>query len=168
MKANLDMGNNKIHNVTNDDNNNGVVNKGCVDQADKALQNKIDSEADKSYVDTKSDIKYVDGLTQLFHENNIAMENRIKKYVDESHITSSANLKDEFRYLMEDIDDSSSEINIVVTGITDLAESPHTFNKKTYDLLLTKIMKINMLQDKVLIFINFQKENIPFVLNFFL
>ena len=47
-------------------------------------------------------------------------------------------LKDEFRYLMEDIDDSSSEINIVVTGITDLAESPHTFNKKTYDLLLTK------------------------------
>ena len=93
MKANLDMGNNKIHNVTNDDNNNGVVNKGCVDQADKALQNKIDSEADKSYVDTKSDIKYVDGLTQLFHENNIAMENRIKKYVDESHITSSANFE---------------------------------------------------------------------------
>ena len=39
---------------------------------------------------------------------------------------------------MEDVDDSSSESNIRVTGITDLASSPHTFNKKAYDLLLFK------------------------------
>ena len=53
-----------------------------------------------------------------------------KKYVDESHITSSTNSKDEFRYLMKDADESSLEFNIAVTGITDLVKSPHTFNKK--------------------------------------
>ena len=37
---------------------------------------------------------------------------------------------------MVDVDNSSSESNIRVTGITDLAESLHTFNKKAYDLLL--------------------------------
>ena len=39
---------------------------------------------------------------------------------------------------MEDVDDSLSEIDIRVTGITDLASSPHSFNKKAYDLLLFK------------------------------
>ena len=39
---------------------------------------------------------------------------------------------------MEDVDESSSESDIVVTGITDLAESPHSFTKKAYDLLLFK------------------------------
>ena len=30
---------------------------------------------------------------------------------------------------MEDVDDSSSEANISVTGIIDLERSPHTYNK---------------------------------------
>ena len=37
MKTNLDMGNDIIHNVKNDINNDGVVNKGYVDQADNSL-----------------------------------------------------------------------------------------------------------------------------------
>ena len=40
-----------------------------------------------------------------------------KDYVNKSHITSSSNLKDEFRYLMEDVDESSSMHDITVTGI---------------------------------------------------
>ena len=39
---------------------------------------------------------------------------------------------------MSDIDDSSSESDIRVTGIIDLAESPLTFNKKAYNLSLSK------------------------------
>ena len=61
-----------------------------------------------------------------------------KKHVDESHITSSTDLKDEFGYLMEDVDESSSESDIKVTGMTDLTSSPHRFNKKAYGLLLFK------------------------------
>ena len=60
----------------------------------------------------------------------IKTKDKIKKYVDELHISSSTNLKDEFSYLMTDVDDSSSEANISATGIIDLANSPHTYNKK--------------------------------------
>ena len=76
------MGNNIIHNVKNDVNNDGVVNKGYVDQADNVLQNNIDQQlvdANKVFVrtqgllDTKSDKSYVDELTKLFHENDIIM-----------------------------------------------------------------------------------------------
>ena len=61
-----------------------------------------------------------------------------KDYVNKSHITSSSHLKDEFRYLMEDVDESSSVRNIIVTGINDLQKSPHLFNKKAYDLKIYK------------------------------
>ena len=48
---------------------------------------------------------------------------------------------------MGDVDDSSSESNIRVTGITDLAESPHTFNKKKLMIFYyLKMLKIDMLQ----------------------
>ena len=168
MKANLDMGNFKIHNVKNDDNEDGVVNKGYVDKADnnhvqmssilntEKLSNptpvnlnmsnnniinlkypKNNSDAsNRSYVD--NNIKNVDTKISNLVLDGIETEKRIKKYVDESHITSSTSFKDEFRYLMKDVDDSSSESDIRVTGIPDLAESPHTFNKKAYDLLLFK------------------------------
>ena len=44
---------------------------------------------------------------------------------------------------MEDVDESSSEMNITVTGIIDLDKSPHTFNKKVYSLLLGKNVQNN-------------------------
>ena len=44
--------------------------------------------------------------------------------------------KDTFRYLMEDIDESSSANNINVMGISDYPESPHQVNKKAYALEL--------------------------------
>ena len=107
----------------------------------------IDLKADKSYVDdniknvnTKIDnnIKNVNIKISNVIINSIKTEDKIKKYVDESHITSSTDLKNEFKYLMADIDDSSSEANISVTGIIDVANSPHMYNKKVYSLLLTK------------------------------
>ena len=64
--------------------------------------------------------------------------NAYKQYVDHSHISSSGQQRDAFRYLMEDTDDSSSENNIVVTGIVDFAASPHEINKKAYEFTLVK------------------------------
>ena len=63
---------------------------------------------------------------------------KLKDYVNESHITSTTQPKDEFRYLMEDVDESSSEYGIEVTGITGFSSSPHHFNKKAYDLKISK------------------------------
>ena len=61
------------------------------------------------------------------------MQNKIdlvNKKIHESHITSSTQKRDVFRYLMENDDESSSENNIQVLGIVDFAESPHQINKK--------------------------------------
>ena len=62
--------------------------------------------------------------------NTTALTNFISKQLNESHIRSSTNKKDAFRYLMEDADESSSENNIGVLGINDFPESPHQINKK--------------------------------------
>ena len=62
-----------------------------------------------------------------------------KKYVDESHISSSEHFrKNAFLYLMEDVDESSSENNISVTGIVSYPLSIHQMNKKAYQLTLNK------------------------------
>ena len=60
----------------------------------------------------------------------------VSQLIHESHITSSAQKRDAFRYLMEDTDESSSENNIEVLGINDFPDSPHQINKKAYSLKL--------------------------------
>ena len=55
-----------------------------------------------------------------------------KKYVDESHLPPSGQQTDPFRYLVEDIDESSNENNIVVSSIGRYGASPHQVNKNTY------------------------------------
>ena len=73
-----------------------------------------------------------------------------KSYVDEtlaqSHIDSS-NKKNAFKYLL-DADESSSENNIVVIGISDFAQSPHK-NKLAYKVGLQKNPNINDYQSKI-------------------
>ena len=64
------------------------------------------------------------------------LSNLVNQSIHESHITSSAQKKDAFRYLMEDTDGSSSENNINVLGINDFPESPHQVNKKASFLKL--------------------------------
>ena len=72
-----------------------------------------------------------------FMQNEItSMRDLASQIIHESHITSSTNKKDVFRYLMEDTDESSSENNIDVLGINDFPESPHQVNKKAYNLKL--------------------------------
>ena len=65
---------------------------------------------------------------------------------------------------MEDVDDSLSEANISVTGITDLPSSPHTYNKEVYSLLLTKDPQNIYNASRI----GFNLYKLPFVLNLFL
>ena len=69
-------------------------------------------------------------------ENEITdLRNLVTQKIHESQITSSGK-KDVFRYLMENDDESSSELNIQVLGIVDFSNSPHQINKKAYQLKL--------------------------------
>ena len=94
----------------------------------------------------------------------IKLTQEYKDSVSKSHITSSSHLKDEFRYLMEDVDESISMHDITVTGINDSPKSPHLFNKNAYDLQIYKIATCT-LGDLVLTCINFQEANTPFASN---
>ena len=55
----------------------------------------------------------------------------LNKKITKNTITATSHPKDEFRYLMEDPLQSSSESNTVVTGIVDFQQSPHKINKKS-------------------------------------
>ena len=69
-------------------------------------------------------------------ENKITdLRNLVTQKIHETQITSSGK-KDVFRYLMENDDESSSELNIQVLGIVDFPNSPHQINKKAYQLKL--------------------------------
>ena len=64
-------------------------------------------------------------------ENEITdLRNLVTQKIHESQIINSGQKKDAFRYLMENDDESSSELNIQVLGIVDFSNSPHQINKK--------------------------------------
>ena len=82
------------------------------------------------YRDSKSAVN-----VQLMENEITTLRNLVTQKIHESQITSSGK-KDVFRYLMENDDESSSELNIQVLGIVDFSNSPHQINKKAYQLKL--------------------------------
>ena len=73
-----------------------------------------------------------------------------KSYVDETLAQSqidSSNKKNAFKYLF-DVDESSSENNVVVIGISDFSQSPHK-NKQAYKVGLLKNPGSNDYQSKI-------------------
>ena len=73
----------------------------------------------------------------------------LNKKITKNTITATSHPKDEFRYLMEDVHESSSESNIVVTGIVDFQQSPHKINKKAYALKINKRSSDNMFLGRI-------------------
>ena len=73
----------------------------------------------------------------------------LNKKITKNTIATTSHPKDEFRYLMEDVDESSSETNIVVTGIVDFQQSPHKINKKAYALKINKRSSDNMFLGRI-------------------
>ena len=73
----------------------------------------------------------------------------LNKKITKNTIAATSHPKDEFRYLMEDVNESSSETNIVVTGIVDFQQSPHKINKKAYALKINKRSSDNMFLGRI-------------------
>ena len=53
-----------------------------------------------------------------------------KEYVDRAFISPSGSMKNVFQYIMNDVNETSSEFGITVLGILDFPQSPHLLNKK--------------------------------------
>ena len=110
---------------------------GPLDMGTKSISNlptpKTPSEAtSKQYVDRQLNLKVGNVVADM-----IETEVRLKKYVDDSHNTTDLP-KDSFRYLMEEVDESSSESGITETAIVDFPNSPHLYNKKAYAFKVAK------------------------------
>ena len=110
---------------------------GPLDMGTKSISNlptpTTSSEAtSKQYVDGQLNLKLGSVVADM-----IETEVRLKKYVDDSHNTAGRP-KDSFRYLMEEVDESSSESGITETEIVDFPNSPHLYNKKASDFKVPK------------------------------
>ena len=73
-------------------------------------------------------------ITGLTNPPNSDDEAANKKYVDENisknNIKPSHTPKNVFQYLMDDVNQWSTEYNVKVGVINDLPESPHSWDKK--------------------------------------
>ena len=71
-------------------------------------------------------------------EPTSAKDAATKDFVEKSHVSQSGLQKNVFLYQMTDVNESSSESNITVTGIKDFENTPHTLFKKAYHFTIGK------------------------------
>ena len=96
---------------------------------------KTSSEAtSKQNLDRNLNIKIVSVAEEL-----IKTEADLKKYVNESHISSTLRPRNVFDYIMADVNESSSEERMMVHKIGSYANSPHKINKQVYYISLSKM-----------------------------
>ena len=146
LLSTLNTNNKKIINVGEPENNGDAINKMYVDDKLLLKLDKIVSTPDLNMNNKKINNltigdKDIKSAANVGYVNNkvhtakgdvtVGLKNYFDKNINESHISSSTNKKDAFRYLMESVDESSSENNIIVDGIIDFSASPHNVNKKT-------------------------------------
>ena len=97
------------------------------------------------YLDRKGSLKMIGNLqmndnriTGLTNSPSGDDEAANKKYVDEniskSNIKPSHTPKNVFQYLMDDVNEWSTEYNVKVGSISELAESPHSWDKKVSNI----------------------------------
>ena len=140
--------NKQIHNLGTPRYNSSAANKEYVDSEIIKLQSiKKDGSVsmtgnldlnNNKIVNLKTDSKNSKSAVNVeLMENEITdLKNLVTQKIHETQIINSGQKKDAFRYLMENDDESSSELNIQVLGIVDFPNSPHQINKKAYKLKL--------------------------------
>ena len=71
-------------------------------------------------------------------EPTSAKDAATKDFVEKSHVSQSGLQQNVFLYQMTDVNESSSESNITVTGINNFSNTPHTLFKKAYHFTIGK------------------------------
>ena len=95
----------------------------------------INLSSDTADVLSAANIRYVN---QAKVELGLLLTASFYKKINESHIGSSTDKKDVFQYIMEEVNESTSENNIIVDGIKDFPSSLHDVNKKAYSFRMGK------------------------------
>ena len=141
MTGTLNMNGNRIYKLPNPQLADEPATLGYVSQLNNNLFN--------SYLDLKGTRKMMGNL-QMNGNNITGLSNppgaldqaTNKKYVDsqisKANIKPSHTPKNAFKYLMDDVNEWSSEYNIKVLSFSDLAESPHSWDKRVLNITPVK------------------------------
>ena len=137
MQGNLQMNNNRITNLPDPQLNDEAATKNYV----TISMNHLPS----LFLDRQGTSKMLGNLqmndhriTGLTNSPNNDDEATNKKYVDshvsKSNIKPSHTPKNVFQYLMDDVNEWSSEYNVKVESFSDLSERPHSWDKKVLNI----------------------------------
>ena len=164
METQLDMNHNSITNLKDPEFGGEAATKTYVDATSStivsstaaSIATKLDMSGGKMLGSIDMDKNKIINLPKPTEENDaVNMEfldlkiDDLNKKITKNTIAATSHPKDEFRYLMEDPLQSSSESNIVVTGIVDFQQSPHKINKKAYALKINKRSSDNMFLGRI-------------------
>ena len=137
MQGNLQMNNNRITNLPHPQLSNEAATKDYVTISMNHLPSLFLDPQGKSKMlgDLQMNGKRITGLTNL---PNVDDEATNKKYVDDniskSNIKPSHTPKNVFQYLMDDVNEWSTEYDVKVENFFNLAESPHSWDKKVLNI----------------------------------
>ena len=137
MQGNLQMNNNRITNLPEPQLNDEAATKNYVTISMNHLPSLfLDRQGKlKMLGDLQMNEHRITGLTNPLNADDEATN---KKYVDDniskSNIKPSHAPKNVFQYLMDDVNEWSTEYNVKVGSFSDLSESPHSRDKKVLNL----------------------------------
>ena len=146
-QADLDMNNNAIVNLSPPCATEDAVNKQYVDtyfeRQEQCSGISTLVTTNKVYVDQAAFLKLAGGQmggaidmhkkrARKFERPTNPGDGVNKKYVEETRLYLSGPQANHFKYLMDDVNESSSENNIFVKGISNFKKSPHPRNKNAY------------------------------------
>ena len=137
MQGNLQMNNNRITNLPDPQLNDEAATKNYVTISVNHLPSLFLDRQGKSKM--LGDLQMNDHrITGLTNPPNADDEATNKKYVDGNiskiNIKPSHTPKNVFQYLMDDVNEWSTEYNVNVESFSDLSESPHSWDKKVLNL----------------------------------
>ena len=137
MQGNLQMNNNRITNLPHPQLSNEAATKDYVTISMNHLPSLSLDRQGKSKMmgDLQMNDHRITGLSNLPNADDEATN---KKYVDDniskSNIKPSNTPKNVFQYLMDDVNEWSSEYDVKVENFSNLAESPHSWDKRVLNI----------------------------------
>ena len=141
MQGNLNMNNKRITNLPHPQFSDEAATKDCVTISMNHLPSLFLDRQGKSKMlgDLQMNDHRITGLSNLPNADDEATN---KKYVDDniskSNIKPSHTPKNVFQYLMDDVNKWSSEYDVKVENFFNLAESPHSWDKKVFNITPVK------------------------------
>ena len=141
MTGTLNMNNNRITNLPSPHLSTEPATKDYVTTVMNHLPSLFVDRQGKSKMlgNLQMDGNRITGLTNSPNDDDEATN---KKYIDsqisKANVKPSHTSKNVFKYLMEDVNEWSTEYNVKVENFSDLTESPHSWNKRVLNIIPIK------------------------------